>query len=109
MKQTLLLLSLVTSLSACAAAPDLILFNGKVFTSDVANPHAEALAISGERIVEVGTTKNISALAGPNTKRIDLGGRVVVPGFNDAHFHHMPNPEGATVKLPMPPGAFVPE
>src|SRR6185295_2992804 len=67
------------------------------------------LAIRGERIVDVGTTKKISALAGPNTKRIDLGGRVVVPGFNDAHFHHMPNPQGVTVKLPMLPGAVVPE
>jgi len=104
-----MLLGLVTSFSASAAAPDLILFNGKVFTSDVANLHAEALAIRGERIVEVGTSKSISALAGPKTKRIDLGGRVVVPGFNDAHFHHMPNPEGVTAKLPMPPGAVVPE
>ena len=109
MKRILFLLSLAASLSAYAAAPDLILFNGKVFTSDPANPNAEALAIRGERIVAVDTTKNISALAGPNTKRIDLGGRVVVPGFNDAHFHHMPNPEGVTVRLPMPPGAFVPE
>ena len=109
MKRTILLLSLVTSLSAYAVAPDLILFNGKIFTADAANPSAEALAIRGERIVEVGTTRKISALAGPNTKRIDLGGRVVVPGFNDAHYHHMPNPEGVTVKLPMPPGAVVPE
>jgi predicted amidohydrolase YtcJ len=109
MKRTILLLSLVTSLSASAAAPDLILFNGKVFTSDAAHPNVEALAISGERIVEVGTTKSISALAGPKTKRIDLGGRVVVPGFNDAHYHHMPNPEGVMVNLPMPPGAVVPE
>src|ERR1044071_1946830 len=105
MKNILFLLGLVTSLSAHAAAPDLILFNGKVFTADAANPNAEALAIRGERIVEVGTTKIISVLAGPSTKRIDLGGRVVVPGFNDAHFHHMPNPEGVTVQLPMPRGA----
>jgi predicted amidohydrolase YtcJ len=109
MKQTLVLVSLVMSLSTYAAAPDLILFNGKVFTADAAHPNAEALAIRGEHIVEVGTTKDISALAGPKTKRIDLGGRVVVPGFNDAHFHHMPNPEGVTLKLPMPPGAVVPE
>jgi len=109
MKRSALLLILHLSLSAYAAAPHLILFNGKVFTSSAATPNAEALAIRGERIVDVGTTKDISALAGPNTKRIDLGGRVVVPGFNDAHYHHLPNPEGVTVKLPMPPGAIVPE
>jgi len=109
MKNILFLLGIVTSLSAHAAAPDLILFNGRVFTADADNPNAEALAIRGKRIVEVGTTEIISALAGPSTKRIDLGGRVVVPGFNDAHFNHMPNPEGVTVQLPMPPGAVVPE
>lgn len=109
MKQHFFLLGLASILNASAADPDLILFNGKVFTADVAHPNAEALAIRGERIVDVGTTKRISALAGPKSKRINLGGRVVVPGFNDAHFHHLPNPEGVTVKLPMPPDAVVPE
>jgi len=111
MKQNFLLLALVMviNLSAAGAAPDLILVNGKVFTSDAANPNAEALAISGERIMDVGTTAKISALAGPKTKRIDVGGRVVIPGFNDAHFHHLPNPEGVTVELPIVPGAVVPE
>ena len=95
--------------TSLAAGPDLILVNGQVFPSDVAAPHAEALAILGERIVDVGTTEKISALAGPKTKRMNLGGRVVVPGFNDAHFHHMPHPEGVAVKLQMSPGAVVPE
>jgi len=108
MKRVILLLALVMSSGAFAAEPDLILFNGKVFTADAANPQAEALAISGERIVDVGTTKKILALAGPKTKRIDLDGRVVVPGFNDAHFHDMPKPAGVKVKRPSPPGA-VPE
>jgi hypothetical protein len=42
--------------------PDLILFNGKVFTSNVSQPYAEALAIRGERIVAVGTSKEMAAL-----------------------------------------------
>lgn len=67
--------------------PDLILFNGKVFTSSASHAYVDALAIRGERIVAVGTSKEIAALAGKETKRIDLGSRVVIPGINDAHYH----------------------
>ena len=68
-------------------APDLILLNGKIFTSDVAHPYVQALAIRGERIVATGDTDKIRALAGPQTKQIDLAGRTVIPGINDAHYH----------------------
>ena len=51
---------------------------------------AEAVAIHGERIVGVGTRRAVSALAGPGTCRIDLGGRVAIPAFNDAHQHLLP-------------------
>jgi hypothetical protein len=67
--------------------PDLVLTGGKVFTADSARPWAEAVAIRGERIVAVGTTGEVGRLAGPSTRRIALGGRVVVPGFNDTHDH----------------------
>lgn len=67
--------------------PDLILLNGKIFTSDSAHPYVEALAIRGERLVATGTAEKIRSLAGPQTKQIDLGGRVVIPGINDAHHH----------------------
>ncbi|MDP2320188.1 MAG: amidohydrolase family protein [Acidobacteriota bacterium] len=71
---------------ACAApAPDTILVNGKVFTANPSQPWAEALAISGERFVEVGDSEAIGRAAGNSTRRIDLGGRVVIPGLNDAH------------------------
>jgi len=66
---------------------DLILFNGKVFTSNASQPYVEALAIQGDRIVAVGTSKAVVALAGRETRRIDLGGRTVIPGINDAHMH----------------------
>ncbi len=69
------------------AAPELILFNGKIFTSNAAQPSAEALAIRGERIVAVDSSAKIKALAGAQTKLIDLGGRTVIPGINDAHNH----------------------
>lgn len=69
------------------SSPDLILVNGKIFTSSTSHPYVQALAIRGERILAVGTSQQISALSGPKTKRIDLGGRVVIPGINDAHYH----------------------
>lgn len=73
-------------LSACAAADaDTILFNGKIFTASGAQPWAHALAIKGERVIAVGDTATILALAGPGTRRLDLGGRTAVPGLNDAH------------------------
>ena len=79
-------------LSAAALAqergtPDLVLTNGRVYTVDAARPWAEAVAISGSRIVAVGTTAEIAAIAGPRTRMIDLKGAFVAPGFNDAHVH----------------------
>ena len=70
-----------------AQAPDLVLINGKIFTSDGAMPYAEAIAIRGDRIVAVGKTAVIGKLAGSKTRKIDLGGRTVIPGINDAHDH----------------------
>jgi len=68
-------------------AADLLLTGGKVFTADSTRPWAEALAIRGERIVAVGSSAEVERLAGPATRRIDLGGRVVIPGIHDAHNH----------------------
>lgn len=80
-------------------AADWVLFNGKVFTSNAKQPHAEALAIRGERIVAVGSSQEISALAGKDTKKIDLGGRTVIPGINDAHFHLETYPDGYVMPI----------
>jgi predicted amidohydrolase YtcJ len=79
----------VLALSAAYAQPnaDLILINGKIWTVNPAQPEAEAVACFNHRIVAVGTTKDISTWAGPKTRVIDLAGRRVVPGFNDAHVH----------------------
>jgi len=67
--------------------PDLILFNSKIFTSNPGQPYVEALAIRGERIIAAGYSVKIKSLAGPQTKQIDLAGRTVIPGINDAHNH----------------------
>jgi len=78
---------LASAENAQSSAPDLILFNGKVFTSNVKQLYAEAVAIRGDRIVSVGGSSKIKSMAGPSTKLVDLGGRTVIPGINDAHLH----------------------
>jgi len=68
-------------------SPTLILTGGKIFTADSAHLWAQAIAIRGERIVAVGTDAEIRRRAGARTRSITLGGRVVIPGVNDAHDH----------------------
>lgn len=68
-------------------APDLILLNAAVRTMDAAQPKAEAVAVAGKRIVAVGTSATLRALAGTKTRLVDAGGKSVLPGFNDAHVH----------------------
>jgi len=67
--------------------PDLILRNGQVITIDPRQPAAEAVAIAGDRILAVGSNADIDALAVAGTRKIDLGGSTVVPGFIDGHCH----------------------
>ena len=71
---------------AASPPPDTILFNGKIFTAE-GDRFVTALAIRGERIEAVGDSARVLALGGPMTKQVDLGGRTVIPGFNDAHNH----------------------
>lgn len=82
----LALLPLALVCAGCTAplAPDVVITNARVFTNDPARPWAETIAVKGERIVGVGTATEIAPTAGPRTRRIDAGGRVLVPGFNDA-------------------------
>jgi len=67
--------------------PDLILYNGNVWTVNDKMPRAQALAISGGRILAVGTNDEVLGLAAGLSKKIDLGGKAVFPGFIDAHAH----------------------
>jgi predicted amidohydrolase YtcJ len=67
--------------------PDLILRGGHVITIDPRQPRAEAIAIANDRILAVGSNDDVDALAGSATKRLDLDGKTVVPGFIDAHSH----------------------
>ena len=78
------------ALSTNAQSPDLILTNGRIFTSDTTQLYVQALAIQSGRITAIGTTAVIEKLATKKTKQLDLGGMLVVPGFNDAH-NHLPD------------------
>lgn len=69
------------------AYPDYVLFNGKILTVDDEFSTAEALAIRGERILAVADDARILAMAGPETEKIDLEGKTVVPSFIDTHYH----------------------
>ena len=80
------------ALGALAAVPegeraDLVLKNGKLLTMDPARPVASALAISGDRIVAVGSDAEIDRLRGEGTRVIDLAGKTASPGFIDGHAH----------------------
>ena len=66
---------------------DVILTNGKIITVDDQFSIAQAVAVRGDRIVAVGTNQDITRLAGPSTRRIDLRGKSVMPGFIDNHAH----------------------
>jgi predicted amidohydrolase YtcJ len=66
---------------------DLILFNGKITTLDRQNPNATAVAIADGRFVAVGSDSDILQRAAANVRRIDLGGRRVIPGLIDSHMH----------------------
>jgi len=73
--------------SRAAEPADLVLTNAVVHTVDAKRPRAEAVAVRGRRIVAVGTSAEVQALAGPKTRVLDLRGRTVVPGFDDSHAH----------------------
>lgn len=91
-----------------SAPEEFLLHNAKVFTADFEAPWAEALLIRGDRIAAVGTTADVRAAASAGARMIDLGGKTVVPGFNDAHDHVTPSLPAVQVStgpdpLPDPP------
>jgi predicted amidohydrolase YtcJ len=91
---------ILTLLVAICAAPalaepppaDVVLVNGRIYTVDAAQPWAQAVAIRGDRIVAVGSDAAVAPFKGTATRVIDLNGRLVTPGFIDAHVHFI---EGA--------------
>ncbi|HET8779196.1 MAG TPA: amidohydrolase [Agromyces sp.] len=66
---------------------DLVFTGGPVFTANTVRSRASAVAVRGGRIVAVGTEDDLRELVGPSTEVVDLTGRLLVPGFQDAHVH----------------------
>ncbi|MFI5337360.1 MAG: amidohydrolase [Opitutales bacterium] len=85
MKRLLLLLFPV--LAGAAAPADLLLLHGTIYTAEAAQPRVEAVAVRAGRIIYTGDEAGASALRGPATRVLDLAGRTVLPGLNDAHVH----------------------
>ena len=81
-----LLLGLCAAWGA-GAAEDILFVNGLVWTADAARPEAEAVLVRGERIEAVGTNEAVSEQASEGAKRIDLAGRMLLPGFIESHSH----------------------
>jgi hypothetical protein len=79
--------SATATLSGQQPTPDLILSDGKIITVDEHFTIAQAIAIKGERIVAVGTNQEMARLARPDTRKIDLMGKTVIPGLIDNHMH----------------------
>ncbi len=68
---------------------DLIVFNGRVFTGDDSGAFQEAIAVRGNRILRVGSNREIKRLRRAQTTVVDAHGGAVVPGFNDSHMHFL--------------------
>ncbi|MEZ5923478.1 MAG: amidohydrolase [Hyphomicrobiaceae bacterium] len=73
-----------------AQAADLVVLNGRVLTMDANTPRAEAVAVRGNRIFAVGTSRQVSELRDRKTRVIDAQGASVLPGFIEAHLHIFP-------------------
>jgi hypothetical protein len=95
MKNLIISISIIIMVVSCSNSKkekaDLVIINGKVLTIDKDNPYAEAIAVSGERIIAVGASEKIKKYVEKGkTEIIDARGRLVIPGFNDAHVHFGP-------------------
>lgn len=73
--------------SNAATPADLVVLNGRIYTSDGTRPIVQAMAIRGGRVVFTGDAAGARALVGANTRTLDLQGRTVIPGMTDAHAH----------------------
>ena len=107
MQKPSLLLAALASLAACAPAPstvpapvpaapgaapaalaaDLVLRGGRVFLADSAGTVVQAVAVRDGKVVGAGSDAEVAPLVGPRTQVVELAGRLVTPGFNDAHIH----------------------
>ena len=78
---------LLSPTTAKVQPADLVFKNGNIYTVNDARPKAEAVAVKGDRIVFVGSNRDVQKYVGAKTRVIDLGGKTMVPGMTDAHHH----------------------
>ncbi len=87
--RSLALLMTIGHFAACGTQPaDLVLRNGKIITVDSAQPEAQAIAVSDDKIIAVGSNSEIAGYVGQSTEVIDLDGRLAIPGFIEGHGHY---------------------
>ena len=91
-------LALLAPAAPAAAAADLVLHGGVVWTGDRDRPRAEAVAVTGDRVAAVGSDPEVLALAGPRTRVLDLNGAFVAPAFADQHVHVLEDPTGSSLR-----------
>ena len=89
LRYLLIFLVLTSGTLAQTFQADLVITNANIHTMDAKRTLASSVAISGGKIIAIGSEGDTKSLIGPNTKVIDAGGRLVIPGFNDAHVHLM--------------------
>jgi predicted amidohydrolase YtcJ len=86
---SVLFICLISCLAALAQTADLVVINANIQTIDSKHPTAGSMAVIGDRIVAVGSDADTKGFIGPKTRVIDVKGRLIVPGFNDAHVHFL--------------------
>src|SRR5256885_13778553 len=83
----LVVVGLVAGTSVAAQSADIVIRNASIHTMDAKRPIAQSIAVFQGKIVAVGSDSDTKGWIGKNTRVIDAGGRLVLPGFNDAHVH----------------------
>ena len=86
---TLVWLAACASISAQTTTADLVVFNANVHTMSTAQKKATSIAVLGNKIIAIGSDASTKSLIGPKTRVIDAKGKLVIPGFNDAHVHFL--------------------
>ena len=88
-KKLILTISVFFMVSCARNRADTVYINGSIWTGVESASRAQAIAVTGEYLVAVGSNENVEHLKDSNTKIVDLQGRFVVPGLMDAHTHFM--------------------
>ncbi|WP_035467824.1 amidohydrolase [Algoriphagus mannitolivorans] len=100
MKKTFFLLLVLAISFACSSPKDpatLILINGKIWTGESDSRFVEAIALKESKIMAIGTNEEILEFLGPETQVIELDGKLVTAGFNDAHIHFLSGSMGLSL------------